>query len=143
MNQLLTEMNGVEDLKNVFMISATNRPDMIDPAVLRPGRLGLHLYVPVPNASDRVDILKTVTKKLPLSASVDLRCLSEDPKLEDFTGADLSHLCENAAKLAAWDEGRVEHTITQEDFCRALEKTSCSISKDDLKYYAELNGKFR
>lgn len=136
-------MNGVEDLKNVFMVAATNRPDMIDPAVLRPGRLGLHLYVPVPSAPDRLDILQTVTKKLPLAPEVDLPGLAEDPRLENFTGADLSHLCENAAKLAAWDETRSEHAITQTDFSAALDKTFCSVSKEDLRYYTELNGKFR
>lgn len=58
------------------MIAATNRPDIIDPAVIRPGRLGLHLYVPVPTELDRFDILKTVTKKLPLDANIDLKVLS-------------------------------------------------------------------
>jgi len=133
----------VEDLKNVFMIAATNRPDIIDPAVLRPGRLGLHLYVPVPDENDRLDILKTVTRKLPLSADVDLTSLSRSARIKNFTGADLSHLCENAAKLAAWDEGRKEHKIEQRDFDQALEKTFSSISKEDMKYYEELNGKFR
>ena len=136
-------MNGVDDLKNVFMIAATNRPDMIDPAVLRPGRLGLHLYVPVPDHKDRLDILRTVTKKLPLDLDVDLETLAVNPKLNDFTGADLSHLCENAAKIAAWDVLRTEQVILQTDFGSALEKTFCSISREDLKYYAELNGKFR
>ncbi len=136
-------MNGVEDLKNVFMVAATNRPDMIDPAVLRPGRLGLHLYVPVPSPPDRLDILTTVTKRLPLDPSVDLAQLAVHPKLEAFTGADLSHLCENAAKLAAWDESRTAHAITESDFAAALEKTFCSVSKEDLRYYAELNGRFR
>ena len=133
----------MDDLKNVFMIAATNRPDIIDPAVLRPGRLGLHLYVPVPNEQDRTEILKTITRKLPLSADVDLDEVANYSKLQDFTGADLSHFCENAAKLAAWDDLRTEHKIQRRDFEVALEKTSSSVSKEDMRYYKELKGKFK
>lgn len=123
------------------MIAATNRPDIIDPAVLRPGRLGLHLYVPVPTENDRFDILATIAKKLPLSKNINLQQLSINKKLENFTGADLSHLCENAAKIAAWDDSRTTQEIDTADFEKALETTVCSISKEDLKYYRELNPK--
>lgn len=133
----------MEDLKNVFMIAATNRPDIIDPAVLRPGRLGLHLYVPVPTEIDRLEILKTVTRKLPLSGDVKLEEIAAHSKLNDFTGADLSHFCENAAKLAAWDDLRSEHKIQKNDFEVALERTFSSVSQEDLKYYRELGGKFK
>lgn len=125
------------------MIAATNRPDIIDPAVLRPGRLGLHLYVPVPNIADCLEILRTVTRKLPLASDVNLEWLAAHPQLQDFTGADLAHFCENAAKLAAWDDLRTEHTIQKRDFEVALEKTFSSVSKEDMKYYRELTGKFR
>jgi SpoVK/Ycf46/Vps4 family AAA+-type ATPase len=129
----------VEVLNNVFMIAATNRPDIIDPAVLRPGRLGLHLYVPVPTEDDRYDILSTIAKKLPLAKDINLKELSKHKRLENFTGADLSHLCENAAKIAAWDDARLSQVIDTGDFEKALDTTTCSISKDDLKYYRELN----
>jgi SpoVK/Ycf46/Vps4 family AAA+-type ATPase len=125
------------------MIAATNRPDIIDSAVLRPGRLGLHLYVPVPTVSDRKDILYTVTRKLPLDDDVDLDKVAADPKLDDFTGADLSHLCENAAKLAAWDDSRTAHKILQRDFEEALTRTHTSVSKEDMVYYKQLTGKFK
>ena len=71
-NQLLTEMDGLEDRKGVFVIAATNRPDIIDPAMLRPGRLDKLLYVPLPTKEDRHQILQTVTKKLPLSDDIAL-----------------------------------------------------------------------
>lgn len=125
------------------MIAATNRPDIIDPAVLRPGRLGLHLYVPVPTEADRLEILKTVTRKLPLSNDVNLEEVAAHTKLQDFTGADLAHFCENAAKLAAWDDLRTEHKIQKRDFEVSLDRTFSSVSKEDMKYYRELTGKFR
>ena len=62
MNQLLTEMDGVQERKGVFIIGATNRPDILDPAILRPGRLDKTLFVDLPNASDRADIIKKITK---------------------------------------------------------------------------------
>lgn len=66
MNQLLTEMDGLEDRQGVFVIAATNRPDIIDPAMLRPGRLDKLLYVPIPTKDDRHQILKTLTKIVPI-----------------------------------------------------------------------------
>jgi len=72
-NQLLTEMDGLDDRRNVFVIAATNRPDIIDPAMLRPGRLDKLLYVPLPTNEDRLSILTTVTRALPLAKDVNLR----------------------------------------------------------------------
>jgi ribosome biogenesis ATPase len=68
-NQLLTELDGLEDRTGVFVIAATNRPDIIDPAMLRPGRLDKLLYVPLPSKDDRYSILKTCTKSVPLDQS--------------------------------------------------------------------------
>jgi ribosome biogenesis ATPase len=72
-NQLLTEMDGLEDRRNVFVIAATNRPDIIDPAMLRPGRLDKLLYVPLPSKDDRFSILETITRDKPLDSKVDLK----------------------------------------------------------------------
>lgn len=69
-NQLLTEMDGLEDRKGVFVIAGTNRPDIIDPAMLRPGRLDKLLYVPLPSKDDRLSILEKVTQKLPLDKDI-------------------------------------------------------------------------
>ena len=82
MNQLLTEMDGLEDRKQVFVIAATNRPDIIDPAMLRPGRLDTLLLVPLPSEDDRLDILRTITKHTPLAADVDLERIARDKRCE-------------------------------------------------------------
>jgi len=71
-NQLLTEMDGLEERVGVFVIAATNRPDIIDPAMLRPGRLDKLLYVPLPNSDDRLSILKTCCRKVPMAPGIDL-----------------------------------------------------------------------
>jgi ribosome biogenesis ATPase len=83
-NQLLTEMDGLDGRKQVFIIAATNRPDIIDPAMLRPGRLDKLLYVRLPSAPERLDILRTVSKKIPLAPSLDLRDVAYHELCEGF-----------------------------------------------------------
>jgi SpoVK/Ycf46/Vps4 family AAA+-type ATPase len=116
-------------------MAATNRPDIIDPAVLRPERLGTHLYVPVPEQSDRYDILKTITRSMPMDPLVDLMAISSRKELDNFTGADLRSLCENAAKNAAWNEDQNKSSIDEVDFEIAISKTKSSIKGVDLSYY--------
>src|SRR5690606_3029425 len=84
-NQLLTEMDGIEGRKGVFVIGATNRPDIIDPAMLRPGRLDKLLCVPLPDEEARVKILKAVGKKTPMDSSVNLKEIAK--RCENFSGA--------------------------------------------------------
>ena len=72
----MTEMDGLEERRGVFVIAATNRPDIIDPAMLRPGRLDKLLYVPLPTKDDRQAILKTCTKSLPMEADIDLKAIA-------------------------------------------------------------------
>lgn len=98
MNQLLTEMDGVGAKKNVFIIGATNRPDIIDPALMRPGRLDQLIYIPLPDLASRRSILGATLRKSPLAKDVDLDYLAEHT--DKFTGADLSEICQRAAKLA-------------------------------------------
>lgn len=98
MNQLLTEMDGVGSKKNVFIIGATNRPDIIDPALMRPGRLDQLIYIPMPDHDSRLSILKAVLRKTPISKDVDLEYLAS--QMEKFTGADLTEICQRAAKMA-------------------------------------------
>lgn len=81
-NMLLTEMDGLEDRKQVFVIAATNRPDILDPAMLRPGRLDQLLLVPLPSPEDRLDILRTITRKTPLAEDVDLTRIAMDKRCE-------------------------------------------------------------
>lgn len=99
-NQLLTEMDGLDERRNVFVIAATNRPDIIDKAMLRPGRLDKLLYVPLPNKDDRLSILETVTRDKPLSSDVDLKKIAHSDKLEGFSGADISMLLREASVIA-------------------------------------------
>mmetsp|Transcript_23045 Transcript_23045/g.33731 ORF Transcript_23045/g.33731 Transcript_23045/m.33731 type:complete len:797 (-) Transcript_23045:161-2551(-) len=98
MNQLLTEMDGVGARKNVFIVGATNRPDIIDPALMRPGRLDQLIYIPMPDYESRLGILKAVLKKSPVHKDVDLAYLAA--QTEKFTGADLTEICQRAAKNA-------------------------------------------
>ena len=95
-NQLLTEMDGLDERRGVFVIAATNRPDIIDPAMLRPGRLDKLLYVPLPSKEDRVSILNTVCRKVPLADDVDLTQIAHDQHCEGYSGADLSALVREA-----------------------------------------------
>merc|ERR1712199_85251 len=98
MNQLLTEMDGVGAKKNVFIIGATNRPDIIDPALMRPGRLDQLIYIPMPDFESRLSILKATLRKSPVSKDVDLSYLAS--QTDKFTGADLTEICQSACKMA-------------------------------------------
>uniref|UniRef100_A0A8B9HWY7 vesicle-fusing ATPase n=1 Tax=Astyanax mexicanus TaxID=7994 RepID=A0A8B9HWY7_ASTMX len=97
-NQILTEMDGMTNKKNVFIIGATNRPDIIDPAILRPGRLDQLIYIPLPDMPSRTAILRANLRKSPVAKEVDLPYLSRIT--EGFSGADLTEICQRACKLA-------------------------------------------
>merc|ERR1712228_244733 len=97
-NQILTEMDGMGSKKSVFIIGATNRPDIIDPAVLRPGRLDQLIYIPLPDEGSRMNILKSCLRKSPLSPEVDLQHLAKHTP--GYSGADLTEICQRAAKMA-------------------------------------------
>lgn len=98
LNQILTEMDGMNAKKNVFIIGATNRPDQIDPALLRPGRLDQLIYIPLPDEPSRLAILKAALRKSPVGQEVDLGFLAKHT--HGFSGADLTEICQRAAKLA-------------------------------------------
>ncbi|KAH3902730.1 AAA family ATPase CDC48 SCDLUD_000316 [Saccharomycodes ludwigii] len=100
-NQLLTEMDGMNAKKNVFVIGATNRPDQIDPAILRPGRLDQLIYVPLPDEPARLSILKAQLRKTPLEPGLDLTAIVK--ATQGFSGADLSYIVQRAAKFAIKD----------------------------------------
>jgi len=97
-NQILTEMDGMNNKKNVFIIGATNRPDIIDPAILRPGRLDQLIYIPLPDENSRMAILKANLRKSPLSPEIDLSAMAKVTK--GFSGADLTEICQRACKMA-------------------------------------------
>lgn len=91
-------MDGVGAKKNVFIIGATNRPDQLDPALLRPGRLDQLIYIPLPDEPSRISILKATLKKSPVAPNVDLGFLAKST--HGFSGADLTEICQRASKLA-------------------------------------------
>lgn len=97
-NQILTEMDGMGSKKNVFIIGATNRPDIIDPAILRPGRLDQLIYIPLPDEKSREAILKANLRKSPIAKDVDLTYIAKIT--HGFSGADLTEICQRACKLA-------------------------------------------
>uniref|UniRef100_A0A7M4E3K9 Nuclear VCP like n=1 Tax=Crocodylus porosus TaxID=8502 RepID=A0A7M4E3K9_CROPO len=106
-NQLLTEMDGLENRQQVFIMAATNRPDIIDPAILRPGRLDKTLYVGLPPPADRFAILKTITKdgtQPPLDTDINLEVIAYDQRCDCYTGADLSALVREASICALRQE---------------------------------------
>ncbi|KAF6274708.1 nuclear VCP like [Rhinolophus ferrumequinum] len=148
-NQLLTEMDGLETRQQVFILAATNRPDIIDPAILRPGRLDKTLFVGLPPPADRLAILKTITKngtKPPLDADVNLEAIAGDLRCDCYSGADLSALVREASLCALRQEmarqksgnEKGELKISQKHFEDAFKKVKSSISKKDQVMYEAL-----
>jgi transitional endoplasmic reticulum ATPase len=113
-NQLLTEMDGMGAKKNVFIIGATNRPDIIDPAILRPGRLDQLIYIPLPDLGSRMQVLKSCLRRSPLAPDVDLEHLAKSTP--GFSGADITEICQRAVKLAIREsiEKDIESTRAKE-----------------------------
>jgi transitional endoplasmic reticulum ATPase len=100
-NQLLTEMDGVGAKKNIFIVGATNRPEIMDEALLRPGRLDQLIYIPLPDHPSRLSILKANLRKTPIAKDVDLGFVANIT--DGFSGADLTEICQKAAKSAVRD----------------------------------------
>lgn len=127
MNQLLTEMDGMGAKKNVFIIGATNRPDIIDTALMRPGRLDQLIYIPMPDMESRLSILKSVLRKSPVSKTVDLEYMAA--QLEGFTGADLTEICQQAAKIAVRED--IARDMEREAARRQAEEAGEDVMEDD------------
>ncbi|XP_039370931.1 transitional endoplasmic reticulum ATPase-like isoform X1 [Mauremys reevesii] len=111
-NQILTEMDGMTNKKTVFIIGATNRPDIIDPAILRPGRLDQLIYIPLPDDTSRVAILSANLRKSPVARDVDLNYLAKIT--HGFSGADLTEICQRACKLAIREAIEMEIKMERE-----------------------------
>ncbi len=131
-NQLLAEMDGIQTLKNVVVIGATNRADIIDPALLRPGRFDRIIYVPPPDKKARLEILKVHTRKVPLDKDVDLERIAE--LTEGYSGADLEALVREAVILALREEFR-PRPISMRYFLQALKIVKPSLSRDIMERY--------
>ncbi|QDA31849.1 CDC48 family AAA ATPase [Thermococcus indicus] len=147
-NQLLTEMDGIERNSGVVVIAATNRPDILDPALLRPGRFDRLILVPAPDEKARLEILRVHTKRVPLAGDVNLRELAK--KTEGYSGADIEALVREAALLAMRrimgelpvelveeesEEFLERLRVSRKDFEAALKKVRPSITPYMLEYY--------
>merc|ERR1711871_618917 len=157
-NQMLTEMDGINSKKSVFIIGATNRPDIIDPAIIRPGRLDQLVYIPLPDEASRKNILESSLRKSPVAPDVKLDFLAKHTN--GFSGADLTEICQRAVKFAiresiekeiqreeemaqAADEGMDEDAelepavpyIKREHFEEAMKYARRSVADKDIRHY--------
>lgn len=140
-NQLLTEMDGLESRRSVFVIAATNRPELIDPAMMRPGRLDKLLYVPLPSPDDRASILGAISGKITLHDDVDTDELGRSPRADGYSGADCAALLREAG-LAVLKESMTQPDtpmcITRKHFDYAFNHVLPSVSKRDQARYDKL-----
>jgi transitional endoplasmic reticulum ATPase len=152
-NQILTEIDGVGVRKNVFVIGATNRPDILDPAIMRPGRLDQLVYIPLPDRKSRIQIFKATLRKSPLAKEVDLEVLAK--ATNGFSGADITEICQRACKFAIREsiycdiEAKKENDIldniddivdpvpeiTKAHFLEAMKYARRSVSDSDIRKY--------
>lgn len=131
-SQLLAEISGLEELKGIVVIAATNRPDIMDPALLRPGRLDRQILVPTPDDVSRLEILKVHTKEMPLTNDIDLKHIAKETP--GYSGADLEALCREAA-LFAMRRNINAAEVTKEDFSSALKVVKSSLTEEMNQFY--------
>lgn len=129
-NQLLTSMDGIENMEGIVVIGSTNRPDIIDAALLRPGRFDRLVYIPSPDKESRLKILQVHTRKMPLADDVDLKRIAD--RLENYVGADIENICREAGMFAIREN---REKVTMKDFERAMEKIPPSMNEESIKYY--------
>ncbi len=151
-SQLLTELDGLEELEDVVVIATTNRPDLIDPALLRPGRLDRHVHVPVPDEAGRKKIFEVHSRNKPLADAVDLEWLAS--QTEGYVGADIEAVCREASMAASREfirsvtpeemsdaVGNVR--ISREHFEHALEEVPPSVTPETRERYEEIESQFK
>jgi transitional endoplasmic reticulum ATPase len=139
-NQLLTEMDGIQSLKGVVVLGATNRPDILDPALLRPGRFDRVLYVPPPDKAARLAIFKIHTREMPLDEDVDLDILAS--VTEGYTGADIEAVVREAAMLAARENINAQK-VSMRHFEKALLKIKPSVGAEEKAEYDRILSNFK
>jgi len=139
-SQLLTEIDGMLTLQNVVVLAATNRPDLIDPAVLRPGRFDRRVYVPPPDAGARLKILQIKTEKMPLAEDVDLSSLAR--AMEGYSGADIDNVVREAG-LNSLRRDPEAGEVTREDFEVAMKMVGPSLTPQMIKWYENSQLRFR
>ena len=140
MNSLLSEMDGFENRRQVYVIAATNRPDIIDPAMLRGGRLDKLLYVPLPDEEEKLQILNALTRNTPLRDREELRKIAYSDLSEGFTGADLATLIKEAAMLSILGGKEI---ISKTELWESLKKIVPSLSEEDRVSYEILQKTLR
>src|SRR3989339_516860 len=134
-NTLLTEIDGLEELHNVVVIAATNRPDILDPALLRSGRFDRILLTPLPDEKARLEIFKLHTKNMPLAKDVHLKILID--KTVNYVGSDIEGVCREAGMLALRENIKAAE-VSMDHFEKALDKVKASVRPEDMKRYQEI-----
>ncbi len=131
-NQLLSSMDGVEGMEGVIIVAATNRPEMIDPALMRSGRFERVLHIPPPDAKSRVAILDIHTSKMPLG-KMKLEDLAS--RMENYTGADIEAICREAALIAMREEKK---TVSKKHFEKAIDRVRPTVTEEMMDYYSRM-----
>ena len=131
--QLLAELDGFKPLDNVKIIGATNRKDILDPAIIRPGRLDRLLYVPIPSKEARLDIFKIHTKNMSFDKNINSQSVIE--KMENFSGAEIKAACTEAGYFAIRED---REYVTKDDFFKAIEK----VKKEEILEGKDYMGMF-
>ena len=139
-NQILTEMDGLEELKDVVVIAATNRPDMVDPALLRPGRFDRLIQVGIPDKETRKKIFEVHLKKVPIAKDVKIEKLAE--KTENYSGADIQAVVREAA-MNALRENKQAKEVKWKHFEEALKAVPSSLQGEEIKKYDEFKGTYK
>ena len=138
-NTLLAEMDGLQELNDVVVIAATNRPDMVDPALMRPGRFDRIINTKIPDKKSRLDVFKIHTKGMPLTKDVKLDKMAE--LTENYVGADIEAVCREAAMLSLRENIKAKE-VTMKHFEEALNRIKPSIFEEDLKRYQEIEEEY-
>ncbi len=139
-SQLLTEMDGLESLSDVVVLAATNRPDIIDSAILRPGRFDRVVRVPTPEAEAREQILKIHTGEMPLSKDIDLVKLAKET--EGYVGSDLAALCRESAMIALREDDMAT-TVEWKHFEAAMNQVHPSVTPEMMRWFNEIEAQFK
>jgi transitional endoplasmic reticulum ATPase len=139
-SQLLTEIDGLLSLQNVVVLAATNRPDIIDPAVLRPGRFDRRVYVPPPDEEARLKILRIKTEKMPLDETVNLETLAR--RMDGYSGADIDSVVREAG-LSALRRNTESNAVSLNDFEVAIDEIAPSITPEMITWYENSKKRFR
>ncbi len=140
LNTLLTEMDGIESSKSVIVVGATNRPDMLDSALVRPGRFDRIVYVPVPDRDGRIEILRIHTKDVPIK-NKDALVKKFAEETEGYTGADIESLVREAAMLALREDKEAKE-VTESHLKKAMDKVAPSVTKADQERYKNIEKRY-